>query len=220
MLFRSPIRLDLSDVTGASTDASLIGVGDPSLAGPGDTGLRGLPDGGFVSLMHSWAQLEEFFTDATFTFSGLEPGRYIITTYGGHGYGFDLLLEIAVEDAAEPPVYLGWGARSGEFSLETGLSGLGNFCRHTVDVEAGEDVVIRAHMEVGLIAGVAGFQITPVDTSCFADCDGDGTLTFFDFLCFQNLFAAGDPGADCDGDGSLTFFDFLCFQNAFSAGCP
>ncbi|MFG0283067.1 MAG: right-handed parallel beta-helix repeat-containing protein, partial [Phycisphaerales bacterium JB039] len=41
-----------------------------------------------------------------------------------------------------------------------------------------------------------------VEGSGFADCDGDGELTFFDFLCFQNLFAAGDPGADCDGDGS------------------
>ena len=56
--------------------------------------------------------------------------------------------------------------------------------------------------------------------SCAADCDGDGELTFFDFLCFQNQFGAGDPAADCDGDGSLTFFDFLCFQNAFAAGCP
>jgi hypothetical protein len=56
--------------------------------------------------------------------------------------------------------------------------------------------------------------------ACAADCDGDGELSFFDFLCFQNLFAAGDPEADCDGDGSLTFFDFLCFQNAFAAGCP
>ena len=25
---------------------------------------------------------------------------------------------------------------------------------------------------------------------------------------------------DCDGSGSLDFFDFLCFQNEFSAGCP
>ena len=58
------------------------------------------------------------------------------------------------------------------------------------------------------------------DDACPADCDGDGELTFFDFLCFQNLFAAGDPGADCDGDSTLTFFDFLCFQNAFAAGCP
>jgi len=56
--------------------------------------------------------------------------------------------------------------------------------------------------------------------SCYADCDADGQLTFFDFLCFQNLFGAMDPGADCDGDGEFTFFDFLCFQNAFAAGCP
>jgi trimeric autotransporter adhesin len=55
--------------------------------------------------------------------------------------------------------------------------------------------------------------------TCPADCDGSGDLTFFDFLCFQNLFAAMDPGADCDGDGEFTFFDFLCFQNAFAAGC-
>ncbi|MFG0283284.1 MAG: hypothetical protein ACF8R7_02585 [Phycisphaerales bacterium JB039] len=26
--------------------------------------------------------------------------------------------------------------------------------------------------------------------------------------------------ADCDGTGSLDFFDFLCFQNEFAAGCP
>ena len=56
--------------------------------------------------------------------------------------------------------------------------------------------------------------------SCYADCDGSGGLDFFDFLCFQNLFAAGDPQADCDGSGGLDFFDFLCFQNAFAAGCP
>ena len=59
----------------------------------------------------------------------------------------------------------------------------------------------------------------PLDT-CYADCDGSGALDFFDFLCFQNLFALGDPGADCDGSGVLDFFDLLCFQNAFAAGCP
>jgi len=56
--------------------------------------------------------------------------------------------------------------------------------------------------------------------SCPADLDGDGELTIFDFLTFQNLFDAGDPAADFDGDGSLTLFDFLAFQNAFDAGCP
>ncbi len=55
---------------------------------------------------------------------------------------------------------------------------------------------------------------------CYADCNDDGALDFFDFLCYQNLFAASDPDADCDGSGALDFFDFLCYQNAFAAGCP
>ena len=55
--------------------------------------------------------------------------------------------------------------------------------------------------------------------TCYADFDGDGELTIFDFLAFQNAFDAGDATADCDGDGSLTLFDFLCFQNEFDAGC-
>ena len=54
---------------------------------------------------------------------------------------------------------------------------------------------------------------------CRADFDGDGQLTIFDFLAFQNAFDAGDPKADFDADGSLTIFDFLSFQNEFDAGC-
>ena len=55
---------------------------------------------------------------------------------------------------------------------------------------------------------------------CRADIDGDGLLTIFDFLAFQNLFAMGDLAADFDGDGQLTIFDFLAFQNEFALGCP
>jgi hypothetical protein len=55
---------------------------------------------------------------------------------------------------------------------------------------------------------------------CYPDCDGNETLDFFDFLCFQNAFLAGDPYADCDNNQVLDFFDFLCFQNEFLAGCP
>ena len=55
--------------------------------------------------------------------------------------------------------------------------------------------------------------------TCYADFDGDGQLTIFDFLGFQNAFDAGDARADCDEDGSLTIFDFLCFQNLFDLGC-
>jgi hypothetical protein len=73
-------------------------------------------------------------------------------------------------------------------------------------------------------AGVRPVTVMPslvlnVIERCYADLDGDGELTIFDFLVFQNAFDAGDPIADCDGSGALDIFDFLCFQNAFGAGC-
>ena len=62
-----------------------------------------------------------------------------------------------------------------------------------------------------------------VEPTCYADCDGNGSLDIFDFLCFQNAFVRGDPYA-CDCNITPTpvcdIFDFLCFQNAFVAGCP
>jgi len=58
------------------------------------------------------------------------------------------------------------------------------------------------------------------DEACRADFDGDGRLTIFDFLAFQNAFDSGNLRADFDGDGQLTLFDFLAFQNEFDAGCP
>ncbi len=58
-----------------------------------------------------------------------------------------------------------------------------------------------------------------VTGGCYADFDGDGVLTIFDFLAFQNAFQDADPIADCDGSGALDIFDFLCFQNGFDAGC-
>ena len=66
-----------------------------------------------------------------------------------------------------------------------------------------------------LLYGTSAVTLIP----CAADRDGDGELTIFDFLEFQNQFDAGDPRADLDQDGSLTIFDFLAFQNRFDAGC-
>ena len=65
---------------------------------------------------------------------------------------------------------------------------------------------------------IARLHLCP-GVACRADLDGDGQLTIFDFLEFQNLFASGDMRADFDGDGSLTIFDFLQFQNEFAQGC-
>ena len=48
-----------------------------------------------------------------------------------------------------------------------------------------------------------------------ADLDGDGSLTVFDFLTFQNYFDAADLRADFDLNETLNIFDFLAFQNAF-----
>jgi hypothetical protein len=68
--------------------------------------------------------------------------------------------------------------------------------------------------------GFDNVQVSVDAAGCYPDCDGSGALDFFDFLCFQNAFLAGDPYADCDGNSVLDFFDFLCFQNEFLAGCP
>jgi hypothetical protein len=76
----------------------------------------------------------------------------------------------------------------------------------------------RAEMRATVLLTIA---IDPARTPpCDADLDGDGRLTVFDFLAFQNAFATGDRRADCDANGELDIFDFLCFQNAFDAGCP
>ncbi|MFI4916311.1 MAG: GC-type dockerin domain-anchored protein [Phycisphaerales bacterium JB060] len=68
-----------------------------------------------------------------------------------------------------------------------------------------------------IMYGVVG--VSGGSEPCRVDIDGDGELTLFDFLAFQNLFDAGSAEADFDGDGELTLFDFLAFRNAFDAGC-
>ncbi len=68
--------------------------------------------------------------------------------------------------------------------------------------------------------GMTGAIRVEAGSTCRANLDGDGVLTLFDFLEFQNLFDSGDLAADFDGDGVLTLFDFLEFQNEFDAGCP
>jgi hypothetical protein len=82
----------------------------------------------------------------------------------------------------------------------------------------GDSIGFRVTGSAGSDTGVVTLAL-PASASCRADLDGDGLLTIFDFLAFQNLFDAGDLAADFDGDRSLTIFDFLAFQNEFDAGC-
>ena len=96
----------------------------------------------------------------------------------------------------------------------------------TTEIARGFDVALSGHIrDIGFGSDGALYIAYPNQdriwrlTACGADCDGSGVLDFFDFLCFQNHFAAGDPYADCDASGALDFFDFLCFQNLFAGGC-
>jgi len=61
---------------------------------------------------------------------------------------------------------------------------------------------------------------------CYVNCDAS---TYFpilhegDFVCFNNMWAAGNPYANCDGSTTpptLNVLDFSCFLNKFSSGCP
>ena len=72
----------------------------------------------------------------------------------------------------------------------------------------------------GNTLAVDNVGVAPAAPPCFADCDGNGTLNILDFVCYQGLFQAGDPGADCDGNGALNILDFVCFQGEFQQGCP
>jgi hypothetical protein len=77
---------------------------------------------------------------------------------------------------------------------------------------AGGEFTVAGGLEVGNIARWGC-------PTCYADCNTDGSLDFFDFVCFINLFNTADPRADCDDSGGLDLFDFLCFVNAFNQGC-
>ena len=125
---------------------------------------------------------------------------------------------------------LGWELGAGAYWLiwsATGSLAGGPFATYIATPEApiaGEALQGRFGTWRPAQAG-AGVQLAlPLliegDVACPADCDASGGLDFFDFLCFQGLFAAGDPAADCDGSGVVDFADFACFQTAFAAGCP
>ncbi|MFG0282985.1 MAG: GC-type dockerin domain-anchored protein [Phycisphaerales bacterium JB039] len=76
-----------------------------------------------------------------------------------------------------------------------------------------------AHQRLGGELTGSFFEATVI-LECPADLTRDRVLDFYDFIAFQNLFAAGDLRADFTGDGVLDVFDFLEFFNQFAAGCP
>lgn len=57
-------------------------------------------------------------------------------------------------------------------------------------------------------------------SSCIADVNGDGVLSFFDISAFVTLYNDGDAAVDFTDDGQLNFFDVSAFLAAYNAGCP
>jgi hypothetical protein len=122
-----------------------------------------------------------------------------------------------------------WGSDGAAFILQPGSEGLATIssAADPIMVIANDGRTIAAPVldemdgstEAELIwENMMNVVLSSVEP-CRADIDGDGALTLFDFLAFQNAFDAGARLADFDGDGSLTLFDFLAFQNEFDAGC-
>ncbi|MFG0286276.1 MAG: GC-type dockerin domain-anchored protein [Phycisphaerales bacterium JB039] len=126
--------------------------------------------------------------------AAFEPAQFLVLK--DNGADFEVILETTLGDTMIPSLF-------GNNSAAIDADG-------SVWVGSGRDTAV----------GLGSIYKFAVDSGCYADCDGSGELDFFDFLCFQNAFATGDPYADCDGTGVLDFFDFLCFQNEFAAGCP
>ncbi|MCA9278046.1 MAG: hypothetical protein H6815_04570 [Phycisphaeraceae bacterium] len=85
----------------------------------------------------------------------------------------------------------------------------------TFDTPGTYDYFCEAHAGLGMVS-----QVVVLDSVCYADCDGSGSLNIFDYICFGNEYAAGTTYADCDGSGSLNIFDYICFGNEYAAGCP
>ena len=62
--------------------------------------------------------------------------------------------------------------------------------------------------------------------TCYGNCDGSlvtPRLNVADFICYMNIFAAGDPWANCDGSTTapvLNVADYICFMNRFAGACP
>lgn len=49
----------------------------------------------------------------------------------------------------------------------------------------------------------------------FPDCDGNGLLTIFDFVCYSELFQDEDPSADINSDGVVNHLDFVQFRSLY-----
>ncbi|MCA9278964.1 MAG: hypothetical protein H6815_13385 [Phycisphaeraceae bacterium] len=79
-------------------------------------------------------------------------------------------------------------------------------------------IKVKASNNIFFDISNTNFSIVPA--LCYPDCDANGTLNVFDYICFGNAYSIGHTYADCDNNGTLNVFDYICFGNAYANGCP
>jgi len=162
--------------------------------------------GGFVTGFDGNGDAETSISAGSYELEREATGSYRLTVSG---------------ETAQEGVLLLTPAASIDLGGGVGTAPLNHFLSYEPD---GSDFLIQ-QIQMGTfntpVDGAFAFAFIPFDPngSCFADCDGNGTLNILDFVCYQGLFQNGNPGADCDGNGILNILDFVCFQQAFQAGC-
>ena len=212
------ITLDLIDFnTGASTGVSVDGLGGLWRSFVGDDGPTFPEQDWYVHPASGDGAGLSTGLAGTYLFEGLPDGQYQVEVISARTT-FDYLNTFNVNGVLADRTFLGTPVVTPWGSTSHGLTP-GNWLIWD-DVEADGGVIqLDLQADPGTLGMINAMRISQTGGGCRVDLDGDGSLTIFDFLAYQNLFDAGDPLADFDGDGSLTIFDFLAFQNEFDAGC-
>jgi 2',3'-cyclic-nucleotide 2'-phosphodiesterase/3'-nucleotidase/5'-nucleotidase len=234
-LGRLNITTTLGDTDGDGDYDALYAYGARSFSIWDDAGRLAYDSGDDVEQVTATAYPDDFNSnndendsfDARSDDKGPEPEAVAVGVFGDRVWGFiglERIGGIMVYELTDPTAprfvqYLNTRDFAGDPELGT-AGDLG---------PEGFAVIAAADSPVGAPLLVVGHEISGTTTiyringttgDCYTDCDGGGSLDFFDFLCFQSAFSAGDLYADCDGSGELDLSDLLCFETEFGAGCP
>ncbi|MFG0285748.1 MAG: FG-GAP-like repeat-containing protein [Phycisphaerales bacterium JB039] len=219
-----------NDGAGAWTEAfetRLPAPGGRSALAVGDTDHNGRPDIAIVADEGAWPSERNALSLFAETSLAITPDVLVThprpdqTLINGAAVFIDWLGATPSGASATVDLALSINGPGGPWlRFAVGAPNSGRYQLRLATVRESADAWIRVTLNtsVGAVSHAAG-PLTIYTGSCYADCDGSGSLDFFDFLCFQNLFSSSLE-ADCDGSDSLDFFDFLCFQDLFAAGCP
>jgi len=185
---------------------------------------------------------ETVYDGILFTFAPLATGFWYTPTFGLDAYGlfFQMPMDgdggylFVIADSingdgalviAANPAHMGLYGTADDGGLP-GRPGTNNEDAFIDGYNAAPDAVLEddcVNMAFGLcpdpVANGMSFFAEPVGDDCYADCNGDGKLDLFDFLCFNNDFNLKGAYSNCNGDNAWDLFDFLCFVNAFNLGC-